>query len=164
MILISGNYSNHTANKTLPTEMENAKRLDAFPVPDWLWDQWRTDLVINSRGVFVDLEMVRGAIALDKEVKAEYIAKAQEITRLDNPNSVQQLTKWLEAETGDTVTDLRKDTVGQMLTKGLNSDKAAQVLQIRQQLSKTSTKKYYGIADAVCDDGRLRGLLRFYGC
>lgn len=145
------------------TEMENAKRLDAFPVPDWLWDQWRTDLVINSRGVFVDLEMVRGAIALDKEVKAEYIAKAQEITRLDNPNSVQQLTKWLEAETGDTVTDLRKDTVGQMLTKGLNSDKAAQVLQIRQQLSKTSTKKYYGIADAVCDDGRLRGLLQFYG-
>lgn len=145
------------------TEMEIAKRLETFTVPDWLWDQWHTDLVINSRGVAVDMEMVQGAIALDQEIRAEGITAAQEITGLANPNSVQQLTKWLECETGDTVTDLRKDTVSQMLIDGLPSDKALAVLQIRQQLSKTSTKKYYGIADAVCDDGRLRGLLQFYG-
>lgn len=145
------------------TEMEIERRLSGFPVPPEIWQQWRTDQIINSRGVAVDREMVAGAIALDQAARAEYLAEAQQLTGLDNPNSVAQLTAWLEGETGADVTDLRKDTVGQMLTAGLPSAKATRVLQLRQLLSKTSNKKYSAIEAAVCDDDRLRGLLMFYG-
>lgn len=145
------------------TEMEIERRLSNFPVPEQVQVQWCTDQIINARGVYMDMESVYGAMELDAAVRTEYVAEAQALTGLDNPNSVVQLLKWLEDETGEAVTDLRKDTVGKMLTAGLSSDKANRMLEIRRELSKTSTKKYPAIEAAVCDDNRLRGLLMFYG-
>lgn len=145
------------------TEMEIERRLSAFPVPDPVQKQWETDQIINLRGVQVDTDMVRGAIALDQAVRQQLITKATELSGLDNPNSVAQLTTWLESETGSTVSDLRKTTVAEMLGGDLDNPKARRMLEIRQELGKTSNKKYIAIDNAVCDDGRVRGILQFYG-
>lgn len=144
-------------------EMEIERRLSRFPVPGAVHKQWETDQIINLRGVAVDTELVAGAQALDSRVRADYIAEATRLSGLDNPNSVAQLTKWLEEETGDEVPDLKKATVKDLLTGNLNSDTARRMLEIRQELGKTSTKKYNAIEAAVCEDGRVRGILQFYG-
>lgn len=145
------------------TEMEIERRLSRFPVPAEIQAQWVTDQIINYRGVAIDTEMVAGAQALDSQVRAEYIAEATHLSGLDNPNSVAQLTQWLEEETGDEVPDLKKATVKDLLSGDLNSDVARRMLEIRQELGKTSTKKYNAIEAAVCKDGRVRGILQFYG-
>ena len=145
------------------TEMEIERRLSRFPVPAEIQSQWVTDQIINYRGVAVDTEMVAGAQALDAQVRADYIAEATRLSGLNNPNSVAQLTKWLEDETGDEVPDLKKATVKDLLAGDLSSDIARRMLEIRQELGKTSTKKYNAIEAAVCEDGRVRGILQFYG-
>ena len=145
------------------TEMEIGCRLAKFPVPEAVQEQWITDLTINFRGVAVDQALVEGALDLDAAVRKDYIQEAAELSRLSNPNSVAQLTKWLQEETGEEVADLRKDTVMDLLGKELPSDAARRMLQIRQELGKTSNKKYNALAAAVCTDGRVRGLLQFYG-
>lgn len=145
------------------TEMEIERRLSRFPVPAAVQAQWVTDQIINHRGVAVDAELVAGAQALDAQIRAEYIAEATEISGLDNPNSVAQLTKWLEEETGDEVPDLTKARVKDLLAGDISSDAARRMLEIRQELGKTSTKKYNAIETAVCADGRVRGILQFYG-
>lgn len=145
------------------TEMEIERRLSRFPVPGEIQAQWVTDQIINYRGVAVDTEMVAGAQALDAQVRADYIAEATRVSGLDNPNSVAQLTQWLEAETGDDVPDLKKATVKDLLAGDLSSDAARRMLEIRQELGKTSTKKYNAIEAAACEDGRVRGILQFYG-
>lgn len=145
------------------TEMEIEQRLSGIPVPDFVQKEWETDLIINARGVAVDMDMVEGALELGKTVRERLMAEATELSGLTNPNSVQQLSAWLEEETGTEVSDLRKGTVAEMLKSDKNSPQVQRMLEIRQELSKTSTKKYDAIETAVCDDGRVRGLLQFYG-
>lgn len=144
------------------TEMEIEHRLSAYPVPDEVQHQWETDQRINLRGVSVDMELVAAARAMDGEVRAEYVDEAAAITGLTNPNSVAQLSSWLTEETGQAITDLRKSTVKDLL-KDVEGDRARRMLEIRQELGKTSNKKYDTLDIATCADGRVRGLLQFYG-
>ena len=145
------------------TEMEIERRLSSFPVPDWVQKQWEVDLIINARGVAVDMDFVGGALQMGATVKQSLVQEATEISRLDNPNSVAQLTQWLQTEMDEELSDLRKDTVAQLLNRDGNSAQVQRMLEIRQELGKTSTKKYDAIEAAVCPDGRVRGLLQFYG-
>ena len=145
------------------TEMEIDRRLSAFPVPDDIEKQWQTDLLINARGVAVDLEMVQGALEIAGRTHDQLMAEAVSITGLENPNSIAQLSRWLESATDEKITDLRKDTVSQLLKSQAVTGDANRMLEIRQELGKTSTKKYNAIEAAVGPDGRVRGLLQFYG-
>ena len=145
------------------TEMAIDKQLEDFPVPDFVQKQWETDLRINLRGVAADMSMVHGALEIDAAERERLEQEAIRLTGLDNPNSVAQLRDWLEAETGEEVADLRKDTVKTLLGQELSTETARRVLEIRQELGKTSTKKYAAIETAVCSDGRMRGILQFYG-
>lgn len=145
------------------TEMEIERRLSLITVPDWLQRQWETDLLINARGVAVDMEMVNGALEIGATVRERLTQEAVRISGLSNPNSVQQLSAWLEQETGEEVADLRKDTVAKMIAQAPDIPEVQRMLEIRQELGKTSTKKYDAIEQAVCPDGRVRGLLQFYG-
>lgn len=145
------------------TEMEIEKRLSSIIIPDFVQKEWERDLIINSRGVAVDMELVEGALNIDKTVHDRLVAEAMELSGLNNPNSVAQLSLWLESQTGEKVSNLRKDTVAKMLAEKDNSPKVQRMLEIRQELGKTSTKKYDAIEAAVCKDGRVRGLLQFYG-
>lgn len=143
-------------------EMEIARYLSPFPVPDFVQKQWETDLMINARGVAVDMNFVHGALALGETVRAQLTDEAVRLSGLQNPNSVKQITQWLTDETGDDITNLRKETVADLLGRD-NADHVQRMLEIRQELGKTSTKKYDAIEAAVCDDGRVRGLLQYYG-
>lgn len=145
------------------TEKEIERRLSAFPVPDDIEKQWQTDLLINARGVAVDMGMVRGALEIGAQSRDRLMQEAISITGLENPNSIAQLSTWLEKATDTPVTDLRKDTVAAMLESNAVTGSANRMLEIRQELGKTSTKKYDAIEAAVCADGRVRGLLQFYG-
>lgn len=155
------------------TEMEIALRLSAFPVPDFVQKQWETDLRINARGVCVDQEFTRAALTVGEAVKSELTKEAIEISGLDNPNSIKQLTEWLngeavmeydsETDTYITIKNLRKETVSDLLGKDNITGNTRRMLEIRQELGKTSTKKYDAIENCVCSDGRVRGLLQFYG-
>lgn len=145
------------------TEMEIERRLSSVSVPDFVQKEWETDLIINARGVAVDMNMVRGALEIGADVKQSLTAEAVNISGLNNPNSVAQLSAWLETETEEAITDLRKDTVAKMLSREDNSPEVQRMLEIRQELGKTSTKKYDAIEQAVCPDGRVRGLLQIYG-
>ena len=144
-------------------EMEIGDKLSVFPVPDFVQKQWETDLLINDRGVAVDMEFVHGALELGETVSNALKEEAIQLTGLYNPNSVKQLAQWLEAETGEEVVNLRKETVVQLLGRDSNSDTVSRMLAIRQELGKTSTKKYNAIQTCVCPDGRVRGLLQYYG-
>lgn len=145
------------------TEMEILHRLENFPVPPELEKQWQTDVLINARGVAVDMDMVRGALWIGETTRDQLTEEAVTLSGLDNPNSVKQLIQWLEEELDEELTDLRKDTVSRLLNGNLTNDTARRMLEIRQELGKTSTKKYNAIEAAVCADGRVRGLLQFYG-
>lgn len=146
------------------TEMEIERRLCVYPVPDWVQKQWETDLVINARGVAVDMDLVQGALHIGAEIKTKYMAEATQLSGIQNPNSVKQFVKWLNEERKEEeVLDLKKATVSQLLAEKGNSDSVQRMLEIRQELSKTSTKKYDAILNCVCSDGRVRGLLQFYG-
>ena len=144
-------------------EMEIDRRLSAFPVPDEIEKQWQTDLLINARGVAVDMDLVHGALQIGNSTREKLMREAIRITGLENPNSIAQLSRWLEAETNETVPDLRKETVAALLEGQLVTGDAERMLEIRQELGKTSTKKYDAIEASICADGRVRGLLQFYG-
>lgn len=143
-------------------EMEIERRLSVFPVPDFVQKQWETDLLINARGVAVDMDFCEGALELGETIRTQLTDEAVQLSGLQNPNSVKQLARWLSAETGDDITTLRKETIKELLGRD-NADHVQRMLEIRQELGKTSTKKYDAIEAAVCDDGRVRGLLQFYG-
>lgn len=143
-------------------EMEIERRLSVFPVPDFVQKQWETDLLINARGVAVDMDFCEGALELGETIRAQLTDEAVQLSGLQNPNSVKQLAHWLSAETGDDITTLCKETIKELLGRD-NADHVQRMLEIRQELGKTSTKKYDAIEAAVCDDGRVRGLLQFYG-
>lgn len=148
------------------TEMEIEKRLSAFPVPDSVQKQWETDLLINYRGVAVDMELVSAALTIGATEREDLIEEATRISGLRNPNSVKQIMGWLNdaaEDDGETVTNLTKETVAQMLSRDGNAPAVRRMLEIRQELGKTSTKKYDAITACECPDGRVRGLLQFYG-
>ncbi len=144
------------------TEMEIEYRLSSFPVPEREQYLWEIDQIINARGVAVDTPLIEGAISCSETITNELMKEAIEISGIDNPKSVQQLTKWLEDEIGEEISDLQKTTVKKMI-KSTDSEDAKRMLEIRQELAKTSVKKYSAMKEAVCGDGRIRGLLQFYG-
>lgn len=144
-------------------ETEIDRRLSAIEIPDSVQKEWETDLLMNARGVAVDTDMVYGALEIGAKEKERLTREAMNISGLDNPNSVAQLSSWLESETNREVPDLQKDTVSKMLQREDNSPEVQRMLEIRRELGKTSTKKYDAIQNAVCEDGRVRGLLQFYG-
>lgn len=143
------------------TEMEDYKRLRAFPVPDEVQTDWVLDYEINSRGIAIDTDLVNGALAIDAEHKEELTARAVEITGLANPNSRAQLLAWLNENTSLDLPDLTKATVAANLN--VDDKTAAEILDLRRELSKSSVSKYKAMATAVCSDNRVRGLLQYYG-
>ena len=149
------------------TEREIGRRLSRWPMPEREQRLWEITTEANMEGVGVDMDLVAGALAMGAEEQAALEAEAKELSGLDNPKSVQQLLKWLntEMETDEEteVKDLRKATVADMLAAGVPSNKASRMLELRQLMSKTSTKKFDALEAAVCADGRVRGMMFYYG-
>jgi DNA polymerase len=143
------------------TELAIQKRLSQYPVPDSVWKEYTEDQRINDRGVRIDEELVSKAIDLDTASKEELRNHMQILTRIDNPNSVKQLKGWL-GEKGIEVGSLGKKDVAR-LKEGIESGDIANVLTLRQQLSKSSVKKYQAMQNVVCRDGRVHGMFQFYG-
>lgn len=142
------------------TEMEVERRLSNFPVPDQEQKLWELDQQINVNGVEIDMDLVQGALQISDVSTTELTDEAVKITGLNNPNSTAQLTKWLSSQ-GVEVENLQKATVEELVNT-LDGD-VKRMLEIRLELSKTSVKKYRAMQEAVCEDGRVRGLLQFYG-
>lgn len=143
-------------------EMEILKKLESFPVPEQEQLYWRLDQVINVNGIMVDQQLVDGAIYCNDVVTNELMNEAISISGLENPKSVSQLKSYLEKEIGEELSDLTKNTVKELI-KTTNNEAARRMLELRQELSKTSVKKYVAMKETVCDDSRTRGLLQFYG-
>ena len=146
--------------RDVETEMAIQERLRKFPVPDEVWQQYHLDQQINDRGIAVDMQLVRNAIAFDERSKEELSSKLQELTMLDNPNSVQQIKNWL-ADNGLETDTLGKKQVAELLKTAPEPLKS--VLVLRQQLAKSSVKKYQAMENALCADSRVRGCFQFYG-
>lgn len=144
------------------SEVEQDKILARFPMPEKEWNLWYVDMEINSRGIPVDQKLIEGALGCNDFIVQPLLEEALRLTGLQNPNSVAQLKKWLEKETGEEISSLAKEQVAAILPE-LDSEKAKKMLEIRQELSKTSIKKYVAMQNAVGEDGRVRGLLQFYG-
>lgn len=143
------------------TEMADYQRLMAYPVPDWVQEDWVLDYELNRRGIQIDLKLVEGALAIDAAHKEELIHKAVALTGLSNPNSRNQLLAWLNENTDLELEKLTKETVTESMQ--IASGTAKELLQIRKNLSKSSVSKYQAMDRAVCSDGRIRGVLQFYG-
>lgn len=148
--------------RDVQVENEIARKIAAFPIPDFEKRLYVLDQKINDRGVMLDPEFIRNAIQMDEETKRRMTAEAIEITGLDNPNSAAQLKAWLEVETGDEIADMRKDTLPDIL-KNTDSAAAKRVIKLRQEMSKTSLKKYASMLKALGPDNRVRGLFQFIG-
>ena len=146
--------------RDVEAEMQIQQRLFKFPVPDFVWVEYWQDQEINDRGIGVDMGMVTQAIAMDGRSKAELSGAMQELTELENPNSVQQMKQWL-SENGVETDSLDKKAVAGLLKKVPEPLKT--VLTLRQQLAKSSVKKYQAMENAVCADSRAHGMFAFYG-
>ena len=146
--------------RDVEVELGIQARLREYPAPEEVWAQYRLDQQINDRGIAVDMELVRSAISLDARTRAELTEGLKELTELDNPNSVQQMKDWLAANGLHTDT-LGKKQVAELLKTAPEPLKTA--LTLRQQLAKSSVKKYQAMENAVCADGRVRGCFQFYG-
>lgn len=144
------------------TEREIKRRLSAHPVPTAEWQLWAVDQMINIGGVAMDEELISGALAVSAQVQDELKGRAQDITGLENPNSVAQLKQWL-ADNAVEVDSLNKKAILALLEESSTSDDVKTLLKIRQEMAKTSVKKYAAMDAAICGDGRIRGLLQFYG-
>ncbi|MCC8045851.1 MAG: DNA polymerase, partial [Clostridiales bacterium] len=146
--------------RDVEVEMAIQQKLSKFPVPDFLWDEYHLDQEINDRGIQLDMVLVNQAITIDERSREELSAKMKELTSLENPNSVQQMKEWLTAH-GLEVDSLDKKAVKELLKTA--PPKLAEVLELRRQLAKSSVKKYQAMQNAVCADGRARGMFQFYG-
>ena len=146
--------------RDVETEMSIQAKLAKFPVPDTVWDEYHLDQEINDRGVALDMTLVQEAIAIDGRSRSELTAAMKMLTELDNPNSVQQIKQWL-ANNGMETDTLGKKAVVELLKT--TPPELADVLALRQQLAKSSVKKYQAMENAVCADGRARGMFQFYG-
>ena len=146
--------------RDVEVELAIKEKLSGFPVPESIWDEYHIDQEINDRGVRVDMRLVKNAIKMDARSREELTAAMRKITSLDNPNSVQQMKQWL-ADNG-----LETDTLGKKTIEALRKEtlpELAEVLELRQQLAKSSVKKYQTIENCVCADGRCHGMFQFYG-
>lgn len=146
--------------RDVETEMSIQARLSKYPVPDSVWEEYHLDQEINDRGVGLDMELVRQAIQMDGRSRTELTQAMKELTSLDNPNSVQQMKQWL-ADNGVETDTLGKKAVSELLKTA--PPQLQKVLTLRQQLAKSSVKKYQAMETAVCADGRARGMFQFYG-
>ena len=146
--------------RDVEVEMAIKQRLSKFPVPDFIWDEYHLDQEINDRGIMLDMDVVKNAIAIDEKSKSELMISMQNITNLDNPNSVVQMKQWL-SDNGIEAESLGKKDVAAMI-KNTDGD-VATALKLRLQLAKSSVKKYQAMQNAVCKDGRAHGMFQFYG-
>lgn len=142
-------------------EMTIGQKLSKFPVPDFIWEEYVLDQTINDRGIQIDSVFVQQAIELDKYHRMELMEELQTLTELDNPNSVIQLSQWLQTK-GIEVDSLDKKAV-QNLIQTIEDTTVKRVLTIRQQLSKSSIKKYQAMQQVACRDNRCRGMFQFLG-
>lgn len=164
------NYPNHAPDKWLAfidynkrdveVELAIKEKLRNHPVPDFVWEEYHQDQVINDRGIGIDVDFVKVAIAIDEESKAKIQKELKELTRLENPNSVLQMIGWLR-EHGVTTDSLDKKAVKELLK--VVDEKTAKVLKLRQQATKSSVSKYQAMMNCICKDGRARGMFQFYG-
>lgn len=146
--------------RDVETEMSIQARLLKYPVPDSVWEEYHLDQEINDRGVGLDMELVRQAIQMDGRSRSELTQAMKELTSLDNPNSVQQMKQWL-ADNGVETDTLGKKAVAELLKTA--PPQLQKVLTLRQQLAKSSVKKYQAMETAICADDRARGMFQFYG-
>ena len=146
--------------RDVEVELSIKQRLSKFPVPDSIWNEYHIDQEINDRGIMLDMDMVKNAIAFDEKSKTEIVIAMQNITNLDNPNSVIQMKQWLADNGVETESLGKKDVAG--LIKETNGN-IAEALKLRLQLAKSSVKKYQAMQNAVCKDGRAHGMFQFYG-
>ena len=146
--------------RDVEVEMSIQEKLSKFPVPEFVWEEYHLDQEINDRGIALDMAVVKNAILFDSKSKAVLSDKMQELTGLDNPNSVQQMKQWL-ADNGLEMDSLGKKEVAEVLKTA--PEPLQTVLSLRQQLAKSSVKKYQAMENAVCKDGRARGMFQFYG-
>lgn len=166
------NLHNHDAVKweqfkeynKMDVEAERAidRALSFYPISEFEHRQWQLDQKINERGVTIDIPFVRNAISLVNHYENGLLKEFQEITGIDKPSELGKLKMWLFEETGEEVDKLNKETIPEII-KSSGNDKIGRALQIRKDSSKTSTKKYFRMIDAVCKDGRVRGLHEYYG-
>lgn len=164
------NYPHHNVDKwelfkaynkrDVEVEMNIQKKLEKFPVPDFVWEEYHQDQEINDRGILIDMAFVENALKFDELSKAELMRVMKKITQLENPNSVIQMRDWL-LENGLETESLDKAAVKELLKTA--PPKLAKVLELRQQLAKSSVKKYQAMQNVVCKDNRARGMFQFYG-
>ncbi|HEM9585447.1 TPA: DNA polymerase [Streptococcus agalactiae] len=164
------NFPNHAPDKwsafidynkrDVEVELAIKEKLRNYPVPDFVWEEYHQDQVINDRGIGIDVDFVKTAIGIDGESKTKIQEELRKLTRLENPNSVLQMISWLR-EHGVTTDSLDKKAVKELLKTV--DDKTAQVLKLRQQAAKSSVSKYQAMMNCVCKDGRARGMFQFYG-
>ncbi len=146
--------------RDVETEMGIQQKLARFPVPHQVWEEYHIDQEINDRGVRIDMELVRQAIQMDTHSRQELIAAMKRVTALENPNSVQQMKQWLSDNGMET------ETLDKKAVAGLLKDAPAELqeaLTLRQQLAKSSVRKYQAMANTVCADDRARGMFQFFG-
>lgn len=146
--------------RDVETEMGIQQKLRKFPVPESVWEEYHIDQEINDRGVRLDMELVHQAIEIDARSRSELTTAMVDMTSLDNPNSVQQMKQWL-SENGMETESLDKKAVAELLKNA--PKRLADVLTLRQQLAKSSVRKYQAMEKTVCEDGRARGMFQFYG-
>lgn len=146
--------------RDVEVEMAIQERLKKYPVPDTVWEEYHQDQEINDRGIAIDLELARQAVAMDAKSRESLMTALKEKTGLENPNSVLQMLGWLEAR------GLKSDSLGKKEVKELlktAQEPLRSVLQLRQKLAKSSVKKYQAMEMTACQDGRARGMFQFYG-
>ena len=146
--------------RDVEVEMAIQSRLSKFPVPEFVWKEYHLDQWINDRGIGLDMELVRNAIAFDERSRKTLTTAMQDLTSLENPNSVTQMKQWL-SENGLETNTLGKKAVAELIKSA--PAELQQVLILRQQLAKSSVKKYTAMENAVCNDNRARGMFKFYG-
>lgn len=146
--------------RDVEVELAIKEKLAKFPVPDFVWDEYHLDQEINDRGILLDMHFVEQAITVDAQTKEYLRSKMQEQTGLENPNSVVQMKSWL-SDNGVQAESLDKKAVKELISD--SEDHIADVLSYRQQLAKSSVSKYTAMQNAVCADGRARGMFQFYG-
>ena len=148
--------------RDVEVEQSIQKKLQNFPVPDFVWEEFWLDQEINDRGILLDLDMVENAITLDEISKDRLSDAMKDITELDNPNSVAQMKQWL-SDQGVEAESLGKKDVAKMIADDDIDEDITEALKLRQQLAKSSVKKYQAMQTAVCRDSRARGMFQFYG-
>ena len=146
--------------RDVEVELAIKEKLSKFPVPEFIWDEYHLDQEINDRGIGVDMQLVENAIDIDSKTKDYLMSRLVTLTGLENPNSVQQMKTWL-SDYGIETESLDKKAVKELLSDA--DKKVSEVLECRQQLAKSSVKKYTAMQNMACDDNRARGCFMFYG-